>query len=194
MLGLMLLFIWLSFFVNWRNQTHTWNKVQALNLQTYIVGETHILMSNRILGLHSSYISCLATRKKTITLVSPLNVCNITFTSLLIQRCTLESDVTMPVPTQVSCYPAKFVQDLAALALIVYEENCDAIPRLLQDFFRHKPILASWEKETICFFCLCFFETFQGEALFFSFCVGGHGPGVLLLWRCWTENSFAMTS
>lgn len=86
MLGLMFLFFWLSFFVNWRNQNHTWDKVQALDLQTYIVGETHILMSNKILGLHSSYISCLATRKKTITLVSPLNVCNITFTSLLIKQ------------------------------------------------------------------------------------------------------------
>ena len=135
MLGLMFLFFWSSFFVNWRNQNHTWDKVQALDLQTYIVGETHILMSNRILGLQSSYISCLATRKKTITLVSPLNVCDITFTSLLIKQMHNWNPMSQCLSQcQVSCDPAKIVQDLAALALIVYEENCDAIPRLLQDF------------------------------------------------------------
>ncbi len=58
---------------------------------------------------------------------------------MLIKNTQLESD-SQCLCQQTRVRTQKSVQDLAALALIVYEENCDAIPRLLQDFDpTHKP-------------------------------------------------------
>ena len=53
---------------------------------------------------------------------------------MLIKNTQLESDSQCLCQCRCPDPSVKSVQDLAALALIVYEENCDAIPRLLQDF------------------------------------------------------------